>query len=57
MVFYDSAKTSMDIENMIVTVFNDCSVSKTPEIAHSFKEPDENVYEITVEVKQIWPPL
>ena len=57
MEFYDSAKQSMDIESMLVRIMDEHSVSKTPEAAHMFKEPDENVYKITIEVTQVWPPL
>lgn len=54
MDFFDAAKSSMDLEQSII---NKIMLFTKIEDAYKYKKSGENIYMVTVEVKQIDPPL
>lgn len=57
MEYFDSAKTSLDVENMIVRVMEEACASKSLTDAHKFREAGEAIYRVEITVTQVYPPL
>lgn len=58
MEYFDSAKTSLDVENTIVRVMEEeAYVFKSLTDAHKFREAGEAIYKVEITVTQVYPPL